>query len=200
MSNPVPLSTRTGSSPPSTSPSSASSQRVTCPPNAAPWFAQNFAQLDRHELGASYARLLERWLALEAANNFEIGKGSRIKMTVPKPTLLKDWIQAGRASRAKRLPHVGDVDGFARSVWAWWVAMQPSWRKVDATGSVQPRRIRAGDSWGASLDVRGQNGMLSVVACLCWWGLALKDGMDESRQSWVRLVHDVASVCEQMSK
>ncbi|KAL1669782.1 hypothetical protein GGF50DRAFT_43470 [Schizophyllum commune] len=172
---------------------------VACPTEAPSWFAANFALLNRPELGSQYLYLLDAWINLEAANNFIIGKGNKAKLAALKPELLRDWIQAGRAPRCKKLPAVINVDNFGKSVKAWWEAMQPSWRKDAVTGLLRSRRPRPGETWGVPLEVRGQNGMLSVVVCVCWWGLALGRASDEGRASWVRLTTDVALVCQQMS-
>ncbi|TRM56386.1 hypothetical protein BD626DRAFT_413931 [Schizophyllum amplum] len=172
--------------------------QVVCPPDAKPWFMANFASVNRPALGKEYMCLLRAWCALESANGFEVGKGNKAKTSAPKPALLNTWIHAGRAGRVKKMPVVSDADTFAMEMWAWWASLQPEWRDVDAAGRREPEReVRDGD-WGSALEVRGQNGMLSVVACLCWWGDVLGSRTTPNAHSWLRLVHDVTWVCEQL--
>ncbi|KAL1711726.1 hypothetical protein EV715DRAFT_214934 [Schizophyllum commune] len=169
-----------------------------CPSAAELWFRQNFALLDRPDLGHHYSALLDAWCRLEALNNFAVGKGCKLRLAAPKPGLLNHWIQAGRAARSKKSPRVSDIDAFARETWAWWSAMQPEWRTVDPNARSDPSRDVTGEGWGAALDVRGQNGMLSVVACACWWGIALEGGTLERCRSWLRFMNDVTWVINQM--
>ncbi|KAL1698292.1 hypothetical protein EV121DRAFT_218423 [Schizophyllum commune] len=171
--------------------------RPICPADAAAWFRDNFEVFDRPELGGVYLKLLGAWQALEAKNEFDIGKGTRLR-DPRKPPVLKAWIQAGRAPRTKKIPDIADVDAFAKQVWIWWASLQPEGREVDAEGLAQPSRDVV-DDWGAALGVRGQNGMLSVVACLCWWGLANNEAQRASDGLWCRLVEDATWVCEQMA-
>ncbi|KAI5824190.1 hypothetical protein K523DRAFT_192053, partial [Schizophyllum commune Tattone D] len=170
----------------------------TCPPTAQAWFRQNFILLDLPNLHHLYSALLDAWCRLEATNNFAIGKGSKARVDVPKPALLRDWIQAGRASRSKKMPKVVKIDDFARQMWSWWAAMQPEWRKIDSTGRAAPSRDITGTGWGSALEVRGQNGMLSLVAGVCWWGLALERETIERCRSWMYFMEDVTWVCNQM--
>ncbi|KAI4517116.1 hypothetical protein K525DRAFT_211617 [Schizophyllum commune Loenen D] len=183
-----------------TSPESDIVPHPTCPANAAPWFKQNFALLDLRDPHHLYSAVLDAWCRLEATNDFAVGKGNKAGNNIPKPPQLKEWIQAGRASRSKRMPRVVDIDKFSQQMWTWWAAMQPEWRKVDATGQIAPSREVSGSGWGSALDVRGQNGILSVVACICWWGLALERETPERCRSWRWFMEDVVWVVNQMIK
>ncbi|TRM59968.1 hypothetical protein BD626DRAFT_408314 [Schizophyllum amplum] len=171
---------------------------VVCPPGAQAWFTTNFDSVNCPALGKEYNHLLRAWCALESANGFEIGKGNKARTSAPKPALLITWIHAGRAARVKKMPTVVDADTFSTELWAWWAAMQPAWRNVDPAGQREPERQVHEDDWGAALEVRGQNGMLSVVACLCWWGNVLGSRTTPNARSWLRLLDDVTWVCEQL--
>ncbi|TRM58352.1 hypothetical protein BD626DRAFT_410626 [Schizophyllum amplum] len=170
-----------------------------CPDDAEPWFKANYALLNRPELGDEYTRLLNAWVTLEQKHDFVMGKGSKNRVTVPKPDVLQSWIASGR-TRSRKQPVVVNIEVFAAQVVTWWGALQPEWRQLDDAGlPMATRRVR-GD-WGQPLDVHGQNGMLSAVACLGWWGTAL--GSPEARASdlrWCRLIRDVAWVCEEMAQ
>ncbi|KAL1749672.1 hypothetical protein FB107DRAFT_225114 [Schizophyllum commune] len=184
----------------STSPSELATgdvARPICADNAAAWFRDNFEVLDRPELGGAYLKLLGAWQALEAENNFDMAKGAKLR-DPNKPPVLRAWIQAGRAPRTKKIPAIADVDAFAKQVWAWWASLQPEWREVDAERLAQPSSDVPAD-WGTALGVRGQNGMLSVVACACWWGLASSEAQRADDGLWHRLVQDATWVCEQMT-
>ncbi|KAI5823646.1 hypothetical protein K523DRAFT_135737, partial [Schizophyllum commune Tattone D] len=165
-----------------------------CPDDAPDWMSNNFALLHQPQLGDKYCDLLRLWIALEKAKGFDINKKNK-GMVGPtkKPAILQHWIQCGRAPRVKQNPLVKNVKAFEKDVWSWWSGLQPSWRKFDGDGRPSEDRDVDGD-WG-HLEVHGQNGFMSVVACLCWWGLSLKG---KSNKSWERCVDDVAWVCEEV--
>ncbi|TRM61973.1 hypothetical protein BD626DRAFT_404777 [Schizophyllum amplum] len=161
------------------------------------WFSDNYGLLSRQELGDRYKRLLRAWRTLEGKHKFDIAKGSKVKISAAKPDALWSWIAAGR-TRSKKQPVIADVKVFSLQLIAWWCALQPAWRKIDYDGL--PKAARAGGGeWGQPLETHGQNGMLSVVACLAWWAVAL-GASRESDMQWRRMVDDVTWVCEAMAK
>ena len=75
---------------------------------------------------------------------------------------------------------IASVPDFVAEYESWWEDLQPKWRKCDGKGWNRPKY--RGKDLGV-LNTRGQNGWLSVVACLWWWGVAVssagdKEGLD----------------------
>ncbi|PBK63604.1 hypothetical protein ARMSODRAFT_894109 [Armillaria solidipes] len=126
--------------------------------------------LGEYNLGEGWEATLRCWTILEGRSNFEDLKGG--KNTLPKvgrPDLVESWIKSARR------PHpevkAEDIMLFAEDWWGWWKAIQPEWRN---TGSVRgplnaSHRVGATGDWNV-LDKPDQNGLLSVLACLAWWG------------------------------
>ncbi|KAI5821561.1 hypothetical protein K523DRAFT_258013 [Schizophyllum commune Tattone D] len=169
---------------------------LTCPSDAPEWVTANFALLNRPELGAKYVAAVTAWLRLEEKWGFDANKGTNVTGTGGRPDLLTRWIRGGRAPRVKRLPIVIDVRAFEKEFWAWWAGIQPSWRKLNADGRPsEDREVDESGDWGL-LGVHGQNGLLNVIAALCWWGIAL-DG--RTSRSWDRCLDEAIWVCEEQA-
>ncbi|KAL1685296.1 hypothetical protein GGG16DRAFT_66587 [Schizophyllum commune] len=167
---------------------------LTCPEGAPEWISTNLALLNRPELGAKYIAAVDAWLKLEGKYNYDANKGMNAKGTTARPALLDRWIRGGRAPRVKYSPVVADARAFEREFWVWWAGLQPSWRKLNADGRPsEDREVDADADWGF-LGVHGQNGLLNVVATLCWWGTALEG---RPCRSWDRCLDDVTWVCEE---
>ncbi|KAK7006051.1 hypothetical protein R3P38DRAFT_2556461, partial [Favolaschia claudopus] len=64
-------------------------------------------------------------------------------------------------------PTIGSVVKFEQNWWQWWAKLQPHWRVRDRGPS---ERFIVKKDW-ESLRVPGQNGMVSVLATLYWWGV-----------------------------
>ncbi|TRM55269.1 hypothetical protein BD626DRAFT_372584, partial [Schizophyllum amplum] len=135
-------------------------------PQPSPWFDANYLALHRQFIGNEFTELVLVWTELESKHDFETGKGKSVKVAAPKPDILQVWIAAGQ-THSKKQPVVSDIAQFASQVTAWWAAMQPEWRVIAADGIPEEGTVVAG-RWGQALEVHGQNGMLSVVACLYW--------------------------------
>ncbi|KAI5821814.1 hypothetical protein K523DRAFT_257842, partial [Schizophyllum commune Tattone D] len=169
-------------------------EELSCPDDVDEWFKKIFDVVNQPSLGDPFRRLLCAWLRVEAKHSFDINKGASLTVpgAPPKPAALSAWINAGR--RAKKPIHISNVPSFDREMWDWWIGLQPEWRRMDKAGYPIPGTEVEGE-WGV-LEVHGQNGMASAVACLCWWGLSLGKRSDAS---WQRCVADVAWVCERLA-
>lgn len=94
-----------------------------------------------------------------------------------------------------RGPEIGEVSDFGSSWWAWWESLQPAWRNRDVENPSRFRRDAypkgTSGEW-ETLRHPGQNGVLSLVASLYWWGKRLSPESDvKIRESWEEAVADV---------
>jgi hypothetical protein len=93
-----------------------------------------------------------------------------------------------------RGPAIGDLKRFGESWWKWWEELQLSWRVQDGdTGKFKrcAYPVALTSNW-KTLRAPGQNGVLSVVASLYWWGKKIQTAReDDDRESWVEAVADV---------
>ncbi|KAK6977646.1 hypothetical protein R3P38DRAFT_2580004 [Favolaschia claudopus] len=108
-----------------------------------------------------------------------------------RPPQVASWITAGRGGVG---PTLSDIGGYDESWWKWWAGLQPAWRVLDAerAGRFQREVYPEGggeENW-QTLRFPGNNGALSLVASLYWWGKR----MDEKQQSWEEAVTDVTWV------
>jgi hypothetical protein len=96
-------------------------------------------------------------------------------------------------------PVVDDLAEYAVTWQGWWDSLQPDWRTRDSDGqwSVVDGYGKAGREWGP-LYHWGQNGVLSIVASLYFWGRAVHE-KPELRASWDAAVGDVVWVLEGMA-
>ncbi|KAJ7800261.1 hypothetical protein B0H14DRAFT_2276923, partial [Mycena olivaceomarginata] len=140
------------------------------PADAPLWFQNGFREVSREDLGPQYKTLLQDFIALERSTGFVQaakgeGKPKGLKGSSLRPQQVMDWIRDGRG-RSQVLRAIADITEFKNDWWAWWRGMQPDWRTAGDNAAVPN-----GADWGV-LAVPGQNGLLSVVACLYWWGCA----------------------------
>ncbi len=85
------------------------------------------------------------------------------------------------------------LPGFAKQWWNWW-KMQPDWHNaMDVNRPLgEAYRGGTGGDWG-SLQKTGQNGFISPLACLAWWGWVLSDDV-VLRGEWNDALEDVHHV------
>ncbi|KAJ7160859.1 hypothetical protein C8R46DRAFT_905053 [Mycena filopes] len=145
----------------------APTRRAVCPGDAPVWFKHGFGQVSREVLGGCYEELLEEFVALERSYGFVVGASKGLKGSYPRPEQVSTWVKDGRGRKLSMVP-ITDVASFGKEWWSWWQGMQPSWR-----GERGERVAAEQADWG-HLVQPGQNGMLSVVAALYWWGHAEK--------------------------
>jgi hypothetical protein len=171
------------------SPSRRENRVVACPDDAATWVKHGFGEISREALRPLYEELLESWVALEHLYSFKIGTKYLAKGT-SRPVQVQDWIRDGRGWTQATRP-ITNIPQFETDWWAWWTELQPAWRgsRRGAVKTVAPE----GADWG-KLVVAGQNGLLSVVATLYWWGVAEKKGGVAASASWEEVVTDTTWV------
>ncbi|KAJ7825874.1 hypothetical protein B0H14DRAFT_2368606, partial [Mycena olivaceomarginata] len=170
-----------------------------CPQDAPPWFQHTFKEVSRQCLGTDYDALLEAFTAWEQSSGWAASGKLKALPNAPRPTQLADWIKDARGKTlAVRL--ITDTKCFATTWWQWWTGMQPSWRD-SRCGRAGSRCVAVLDKadWG-SLQTSGQNGLLSVVATLYWWGCAEKGlGEGNTTSDWNDAVADTTWVLRSWS-
>ena len=97
-----------------------------------------------------------------------------------RPQQVQQWIQNAR----KRNPEIKNLESFVSEFWFWWSGLNPPWRQHDESGKLIING-RGEGPWEC-LVCLGQNGPISVLACLSWWfgGKGLSD-------RWKDAVRDV---------
>ncbi|KAJ7466771.1 hypothetical protein B0H11DRAFT_1732945, partial [Mycena galericulata] len=166
------------------------------PANAPPWLAHAIGYLTDVDLGPHFEALLEAWVQVEVAYGFDTNP-LRGLPSAGRPRAIEEWIKSGRGKKNKKRISIGEVEAYRKSWQAWWDSMQPDWRTKDADGRY-PAGGDHGSDW-ASLDFPGQNGTLSVVAGLFFWGSArymLTELPVNAQEDWEAAVLDVAWMLE----
>ncbi|KAK7020342.1 hypothetical protein R3P38DRAFT_2535224 [Favolaschia claudopus] len=165
-----------------------------CPPLAPKWFCDAFALMTAEGLGCHYSALIAAWTRMEEASRFEQGP-TRLPHRL-RPQQVSTWITRGRRERP---PNVDKPAEYAVIWQAWWDSMQPSWRTKEENGgwSVVKGYGQGGREWGP-LYHWGVNGVLSIVASLFCWGVAVKGNAD-LRATWELAVNDVVWMLEGMA-
>jgi len=107
------------------------------------------------------------------------------------PDVVSSWIKSKKKNSAPDI----DVEQFASSFMAWWIALQPGWRLAD-DGSFK-YETPTGEDWRV-LHKGGSAGLYIVVVALSWWIRALTPE-SPSFCAWTA-VHDVQWVIDQISK
>ncbi|KAJ7017138.1 hypothetical protein C8F04DRAFT_907552, partial [Mycena alexandri] len=151
-----------------------------CPLDAPAWVGNAFAQISGKDIGEHYEEVLDAWLGLERKYGFTAGSSNSSFSRVARPQEVTDWIRDGRG-RSVGIRAIANLEAFEKTWWAWWTALQPAWRKP-AQGQLSPPAAPGMMDWG-KLIVPGQNGLLSVVAALYWWGVAEKEAGRSARSS-----------------
>ncbi|KAJ7056328.1 hypothetical protein C8F01DRAFT_1311106 [Mycena amicta] len=155
------------------------------------WLCNVYSELTNVNLGAAYNDALAAYLALEAAYGYANGTG-RLSAE-HRPAQMQRWIRNKRVATPAYCG-ISDATAFAKSYWAWWMGIQPSWREI--TQEIRPVSAdRGSESWGA-LVVPGINGMLTAVAMLYWWGCEEKTQQVWPTPDWVDALEDLRCVCE----
>ncbi|KAJ7810008.1 hypothetical protein B0H14DRAFT_2379361, partial [Mycena olivaceomarginata] len=150
-------------------------------------------------LGTDYDALLEAFTAWEQSSGWAASGKLKALPNAPRPTQVADWIKDARGKTLAVRP-IADTKRFATTWWQWWTGMQPSWCD-SRCGRAGPRRVAVPDKadWG-SLQTSGQNGLLSVVATLYWWGCAEKGlGEGNATSDWNDAVADTTWVLRSWS-
>ncbi|KAJ7603089.1 hypothetical protein DFH06DRAFT_1152162 [Mycena polygramma] len=185
-------------------PSSSQSQRtptppptipVEFPPNAPDWLVNSLTWLMKDDLGCHYRAMVVALVALETKYGFGDPSNNGTLSAKKRPTQVALWIQGGRGTRLKFPPSIGNVEKYAKEWAEWWGMLQPRWREKDERGEWKLEgHETAGADWDP-LEAPGQNGCLSLVASLYFWGVC-KNQSEELRQRWERAVLDVTWMLE----
>jgi hypothetical protein len=158
------------------------------------WFRNGYGVLKEANLGEKWEDLLVKYVAIETQVKFINPKGAMHALSLDKcPTEVEWWI--GRARKLQ--PAIKNIPKFETSFWAWWKALQPRWREVRDVPGVLTHAHRQGDGDWSELDKPGQNGFLTVISLLSWWGQALRGG-SLGMVEWQAATDDVNWVLTQM--
>lgn len=129
------------------------------------WLKSAISMVETEELGGSWSLLVEAWLAFERKGHKQT---SSILNSTYRPPAIRDWIQ--RARSVSYRPVITSTVDFEEAYMSWWKELQPPWR-MSCSGEIVYSKVD-GD-WGG-MRTAGRNGLLSVVAALFFWGVALK--------------------------
>ncbi|KAJ7116234.1 hypothetical protein C8R43DRAFT_1137910 [Mycena crocata] len=168
------------------------------PEDAPPWLRNAIAFLTEVDLGPHFAALLEALIRVEVAYGFN-GESSGPKQGVARagrPKVVDEWIAKGRG-RTKSRKAVEKLSELIASWKAWWASLQPAWRTKDASGHYVLGG-EYGNDWD-SFNYPGQNGNLSIVAGLFFWGSTrrtLTELADDAQEEWEAAVADVSWMLE----
>ncbi|KAJ7614713.1 hypothetical protein DFH06DRAFT_1146232 [Mycena polygramma] len=190
---------RTPTPPPSSQPQRTPTPPPTIPvefpPNAPEWLVNSLTWLMKEDLGCHYRAMVVALIALETKYGFGDPSNNGTLSAKKRPTQVGLWIQGGRGTRLKFPPSIGNVEKYAKEWAEWWGTLQPRWREKDEHEEWKLEgHDTAGDNWDP-LEAPGQNGCLSVVASLYFWGVCSNQS-DELRQRWERAVLDVTWMLE----
>ncbi|PPR02991.1 hypothetical protein CVT24_012179 [Panaeolus cyanescens] len=131
-------------------------------------------------LGDDWTNCLSAYRAFQQKHGYNL---ERRLPTKNRPSLVTRWIGMGRTRTPKWRPQDLVPRKFNEEFKGWWADIQPEWRVEN--GTVKTDRVD-GD-WG-KLFYPGANGMLSVVGCLFYWGLACQSAAD--KRAWTSAVLD----------
>ncbi|KAJ7073546.1 hypothetical protein B0H15DRAFT_792692 [Mycena belliarum] len=169
-------------------------------PDAGTWFRAVYGEVSRKSLGGCYNEVLEEWARVERGYNWDMNKGGRGLSKAGRPAEVSAWVTAARGLRKGALangvgPEIKLLSDFDMTWWSWWGNLQPGWRRKDM--QTPGRFVRdtypedGRDTWD-TLRHPGQNGVLSLVATLYWWGMKVAaDGGRADQESWTEAVTDV---------
>ncbi|KAI0039081.1 hypothetical protein FA95DRAFT_1612861 [Auriscalpium vulgare] len=140
-------------------------------------------------LGQDWETLVTRFSMFEEALSFGDGPGESLSLgTKHRPEEVRLW------QKSRRPWHNGKIinlDTFMTRCEDWWNALQPA-ERFNSEGEVMAPS--ASMDWSA-LCIAGPNGLLSVLAALLWWGLAVKDDVEDyTHQRWLNVTVDVSTV------
>ncbi|KIP01351.1 hypothetical protein PHLGIDRAFT_44687, partial [Phlebiopsis gigantea 11061_1 CR5-6] len=153
------------------------------------WMSEAYDYLTAAQLGEGFDAALSWWAALERAYDFKTS--SRGLPTTSRPPQIGHWTQVLRRDLVKQ-PQIPDVAEYGQQWWAWWRALQPSWRSSTANNTL----ARDGKGPWDSLVRPGKNGILMVLLALRWWHGALSANAESSQ--WTDAVADVTWVVAEM--
>lgn len=134
------------------------------------------------DLGGKWRSLAAAWVEFEKRHGFK-QNGSKLS-THNRPRIVADWIQRARSHKYR--PSLKNLEAFQNNFWTWWMSLQPDWRRVEGSKVLERR---GEEDWDV-LQCPGQNGVLSVIAALFFWGLEAV-GSGSAEEAWDVVVDDV---------
>lgn len=150
------------------------------PPVHPAWFLNCQKMFVELNLGKEWEALVSSWAAFEQRSRYtevrRLGSAGR-------PGVVGQWINRGRRPSSWR-PDIPCLKIYEAEFNAWWKSLQPTWRVVH--GSVKTTLTKG--NWEC-LRLPGQNGIVSVVAALFYWGLDVQ-GKVGPRKAWLTAVQD----------
>lgn len=135
--------------------------------------------------GSEWDDLVKLWEHFETQHEPTMSQNLASKY---RPRVVGDWIQRARAATYR--PSI-DLEKYPAQFSQWWRSLQPGWRIRKGKGLVKD----SGDL--EVLRRSGSNGMLSVMAALFFWGVALGPAR-AGNLAWCDEVRDVKWVLEQL--
>ena len=160
---------------------------------------QMFTSSDAPIFDPRWNSLVNMWSSLEAGASYTevrgLGKTHR-------PQVVGDWIARARSATWRPNVAAGDPElkAFEVQFRKWWVGVQPAWRVVDEAKGKLSRDYDEDQKDLEVLRLPGKNGIVSVVAALFYWGVAVQDKSPKSRarQKWVEAMEDCHWVFEKL--
>ncbi|KAJ6465535.1 hypothetical protein C8R47DRAFT_991445 [Mycena vitilis] len=173
---------------------------VPCPEDAAPWFVKARKEMVSSDLGCHFHALIAAWTRIEYASCFQNGPTNLSYKGRPKQ--VGAWVANGRVVNGRKRKadvDVPDAGAYALEWQSWWDSLQPKWRKRAKDGRWSMEGRYDGQDWGP-LYHWGVNGILNVVASLCFWGRCVAANQIESDlRAWEVAVDDVTWMVEGMA-
>ncbi|KAF8905829.1 hypothetical protein CPB84DRAFT_568052 [Gymnopilus junonius] len=123
-------------------------------------------------------------------------------ISAPLPRSSKPTKRGRPSAGASVTPAAPDVNMSIPEFRQWWVSLQPEWRVLNADKSELVKEMNEKDDSGSFDELRlpGKNGVVSVLAALYYWGLAVKgkNPKSKARQKWLEAVEDCHWIFEQL--
>ncbi|PBK66645.1 hypothetical protein ARMSODRAFT_1021094 [Armillaria solidipes] len=141
------------------------------------WFAELIEYLEGYKLGERWNDVLGCLMVWEGRGGFRDLKGAKHRHL----SEVASWIKFYQRTHPEIMQ--AGLWRFADEWWSWWKRMQPAWRVVDdVVGPLGDEyRVGLGGDWEV-LSKRGQNGHVSPLAALVWWGDSVGDDVDLRRE------------------
>jgi len=176
-------------------------------PDSSPTWSTNamsfFHRLDN--MPPAWKGLINKWLALEVRGSFGVGSKRRLAAK-GRPDCVGYWISTARPP-LQRADKVGDLDAFEACFLLWWRTLQPAFRGAASSTPgplVQTQPPPGLDQPWDKIHVVGSNGIVSVLAALCFWGIPIaelpqnnyraKQNHNAHLSRWMAAVQDVSFV------
>ncbi|KAI0038726.1 hypothetical protein FA95DRAFT_1578033 [Auriscalpium vulgare] len=152
-------------------------------------FDQGVMKMRSAPLGPDWQVLVTRYSGFEEAMSFGEGPSESLALSAKhRPEEVRLW-QKGR--RPWHNGKIKNLDDFMNKFEDWWRSLQPA-ERFDSEGDAMAPSISM--DW-SKVCIAGPNGLLSVLAALLWWGLAVKDDKEHyAYERWYVVVVDVSTV------